>query len=1002
MKIAKVLPVVCGLVFQGMAQESVPGLVSVAGTPCASASGPSYLPLLSADGRYVVFVSSAKNLTTNDNLAPYLDVFRHDLVTGETIVISRSGWGPGGANADSAAPSVSSNGQFIAFSGEASDVLPHLDGNNASDVFLSDVSSSSRFLISAAPNGNSPPNPIPTRNLPLSDKPRISGDGRWVAFESFATNLTAETDGNGDSDVFVRDAVSNQTRLVSVALDGGNTAKGRSELSGITADGKYVLFMSTATNVAVDAPVAGYQELYLRDVAAGTTAWIRHSNTVPAGGTGAPAGYNCRWAVMSRDAGVLLYKVEFPGFPHARIHLYDRQAGSNIVVATRARLGTPMDMSSDGRFVAYDIYDATYSVVLWDRQIGTRTTVNGPYLSHSPVVSEDGSIVAFFGGTNNVPNQIYYRNMASFDLRRLSQTLEGAPSAKDHAGSSIVIDPTGQFIVFDSTEDNLVTDDRNQVSDVFIHEVASGETRLISRRPENHRSSTPMGSASITNSCLSSDGNRLLFLSSDSTLVSGDTNRWQDAFLRDLQSDRTFALSTNENGLFSPTNSVRHGILSANGRYALLGVVSGLRASIVRKDLDTGETATILNNAQYFYSLLGTISFFNFSMSANGEIIVYPFNSIIMVANMQTGVQTNVTGSDAWSEPLISPDGRYVTYAHTSSGVLYMSDLQTGQRITIGGGYLRGTAFSQNGEFVVYGTVADSVPALSIFSISGATNAFVCRNCGSPSISANGRFVVYERFGFAQRQVELKDMLTGKTTLVTRGVNGISGGNADTRSPIINADGRYVAYTTKATNLTLDLPNGWNNLYVYDRLRDSTIRLPFNRLNIGYGSGSSSRPVFGPGGNTLVFQSFASDFVGNDFNDARDIFMLQLGEGDTDNDGMSDSWEQTYFGTTERDSSGDFDQDGQSDLAEYLAGTNPTNGQSVFEVLAITSVSTGQRQLIWSAEPGKTYRVEYKDDLAGAAWTSLGQVITASGATASAIDASANGEKRFYRVALVQ
>jgi len=69
----------------------------------------------------------------------------------------------------------------------------------------------------------------------------------------------------------------------------------------------------------------------------------------------------------------------------------------------------------------------------------------------------------------------------------------------------------------------------------------------------------------------------------------------------------------------------------------------------------------------------------------------------------------------------------------------------------------------------------------------------------------------------------------------------------------------------------------------------------------------------------------------------------------------------------------------------------------------MTSVGTGQRQLIWRAEPGKTYRVEYKSDLSGATWTSLGQVITAATPTASAIDTTAGTpEKRFYRVALVQ
>lgn len=1001
MKIEVLFPVVCGLAVHTVAHAAAPAPVSVAGATCISASAPSYLPVLSADGRYLVFVSSAKNLTTDDNLASYLDVFRYDLLTGETLLISRAASGTGGANANSASPSISSNGQWIAFASAASDLQPNLDNNVGTDIFLMDASAGTLSMVSAGMDGSSVPNPSATRNLPLSDKPRMSADGRWIAFESFGTNLTAEADGNNESDVFLRDTLSNRTVLVSVALDGGNTANGRSEVNAITADGNYVLFTSTSTNVALNSRTNGYQEVYLRDVAAGNTSWIRHSNTIPAGGSGGPALYNCVAAMMSRDGAFVLYKVEFPSFPSATVHFYDRQADSNVVLAVRARVGTPVHMSSDGRFVTYD---ETNRVILWDRQSDTRTIVSGADIAHSPVVSEDGSILAFLAGTNNVPYQIYYRNTVTSQLRRITQTSSGAPSTNDHAGSSIVIDPASQFLLFDSPEGDLVADDRNQASDVFIHFVASGETRLISRAHPSSPSSMPLGPAGITNSCVSADGNRVLMLSGDSTLVAGDTNRWPDAFLRDLTNGRTTVLSTNENGLFSSSNSVRHGILSANGRYALLGLVSSRSASILRKDLDTGETVAIMSDVQTTYSFPPATPYFGFSMSANGQVIAYPSNNFVVVADMQTGVQTNVTPSGSSIEPLISPNGRYVTYVKTtsSSSSLMIADLSTAQHTTISGSYLRGSVFSQNSEFVVYGAPPGPVPGVNRYSIFSGTNALVCTNCLNPSVSADGRFVVYEKAVSTMRQVELKDMVTGQATFVTRNVNGTGGGNSDTTRPLISADGRFVAYTSKATNLTTDAANGWNNLYVYDRLQGLTMRITGSRGNTGYGSGSASLPVLGPDGRTLVFQSFAGDFVANDFNDTRDVFLLKLGEGDFDNDGMPDSWEQTYFGSVDRDGGGDFDEDGQTDLAEYLAGTNPTNGQSVLEVLTITSVSTGQRQLIWRAESGKSYRVEYKPDLQAGNWTSLGQVITASGATASATDTTGGAEKRFYRVALVQ
>jgi len=83
------------------------------------------------------------------------------------------------------------------------------------------------------------------------------------------------------------------------------------------------------------------------------------------------------------------------------------------------------------------------------------------------------------------------------------------------------------------------------------------------------------------------------------------------------------------------------------------------------------------------------------------------------------------------------------------------------------------------------------------------------------------------------------------------------------------------------------------------------------------------KPVLGGDGRTVLFQSFASDLVAQDFNNNRDIFVLRLGSGDSDGDGLDDDWELAYFGTLARDGTGDFDGGGQTDLAEYRAGTNP-------------------------------------------------------------------------------
>ena len=148
-----------------------------------------------------------------------------------------------------------------------------------------------------------------------------------------------------------------------------------------------------------------------------------------------------------------------------------------------------------------------------------------------------------------------------------------------------------------------------------------------------------------------------------------------------------------------------------------------------------------------------------------------------------------------------------------------------------------------------------------------------------------------------------------------------------------------------------------------------------------------------------------------DYNDTRDVFVVSLGGPDTDGDGMEDDWEMAYFSTLARDGSGDFDNDGATDLAEFRAGTNPANDGSILRVLRLTTgVAAGPGAarttvILWSAVPGKSYRVESKATLTDA-WTSIGVDVVATTVSASATHTvegdEAAQQHRFYRVVLMQ
>src|SRR5205823_2742924 len=122
--------------FPATAQAS--STISVGQRTNLSAAGGSFMPSCSDDGRFVVFVSFARNLVTNDDSAPFLDVFVRDLANAKTMLINVNTSGIGGGNDNSGSPAISSNGQFIAFQSAASNLVSN-DTNGLTDVFLRDL-----------------------------------------------------------------------------------------------------------------------------------------------------------------------------------------------------------------------------------------------------------------------------------------------------------------------------------------------------------------------------------------------------------------------------------------------------------------------------------------------------------------------------------------------------------------------------------------------------------------------------------------------------------------------------------------------------------------------------------------------------------------------------------------------------------------------------------------------------------------------------------------------
>ena len=242
--------------------RSAAGLVraSVA-TGGAEADAGSSQPDLSADGGRVVFTSSADDLVADDT-NDHDDVFVRDLSTGTTALVSATPEG-GVASGDSSAPAISPDGRFVTFSSKAEDLVAR-DHNGRADVFLRDLTTRRTYLVSVGRGGRGQNHALPGGRPLTSD---VSRDGRFVVFESSATNLVAH-DRNNATDVFLRDRANGRTRRVSLSIT--NEEGGRASiLPTITPDGRFVAFASRADDLV---PESAYGlDVFVRDVRRNTT-----------------------------------------------------------------------------------------------------------------------------------------------------------------------------------------------------------------------------------------------------------------------------------------------------------------------------------------------------------------------------------------------------------------------------------------------------------------------------------------------------------------------------------------------------------------------------------------------------------------------------------------------------------------------------------------------------------------------------------------------------------
>ncbi|WP_395677995.1 beta strand repeat-containing protein [Inquilinus sp.] len=266
-------------------------------------NGLSSSPSISYDGGYVVFHTIADDLIANDTNG-VTDVFMRDPLTGTNYLVSMS-VGGGLGNSHSGNADIASDGRYVVFNSSATNMVDG-DTNGQGDVFIRDMLTGTTTRVSVADDE--------TQGNALSLDAKVSHDGQRVAFISGANNLVAG-DTNGDDDIFVRDLAAGTTERVSVATD-GSQANDFSDQAAISIDGRYVVFRSSATNL-VAGDTNGVADVFLRDLQTDTTVRVSTSGAGAEGNgqsSGADISADGRYIVFSSQASNLVAGDSGTGF----------------------------------------------------------------------------------------------------------------------------------------------------------------------------------------------------------------------------------------------------------------------------------------------------------------------------------------------------------------------------------------------------------------------------------------------------------------------------------------------------------------------------------------------------------------------------------------------------------------------------------------------------------------------------------------------------------------